>query len=110
MKTIAIAILAMTACATETIPKEKTSAQDLCTVDDPDCGPPGSSPIDVRAATTEWVADSFPSGLILSISCFTTSGAGGGSQCHVTISQGSWTYSYGCALWAGSSTLDCGEE
>lgn len=73
----------------------------------PDCGPPGSSPIDVRAATTNWVGTNFPSWLILYLDCFAM---GGGTQCHVTISQGSWTYTYGCALWANSTTLDCGEE
>lgn len=106
MSCIFITACAIAAC-TSSNSTTSSEAQGLC--DYEDCGDQGS-PIDVRAETIDWVGGNFPAALILSLNCFVTGGSSPGSQCHVTISQGSWTYSYGCALWTGSSTLDCAEE
>jgi hypothetical protein len=45
MKTIAIILLCMAAACASESPNETATAQGLCTIDDPDCGPPGTDPV-----------------------------------------------------------------
>lgn len=90
MKTLSIVLLCMiAACASES-PKESTREQNLCTVDDPDCGPPGWDP--VMGTRTETYSDAVsvgasPSDASNRISCFATSQ-------HVNCSIGFWTTTF----------------
>ena len=103
-------MLMLGACAVEP-PREHTVASNLCTADDPNCGPPGSNPVQVANSMSHgWVASNFSGASLVHVDCFATGGASPGVQCHVTFSWGGWSYTYGCALWDGGDELDCSEE
>lgn len=57
---ILILVLAMGACAAES-PHETEATGDLCTADDPNCGPPGSNPAAARTAENQASANYAPS-------------------------------------------------